>query len=151
MMGPVTSRRHVLGGGLATLALAAFGRPARAAAQLTTSGTFLGQFRMDASSVTLDWRVSLAGDVPEQTHVSAHTQIGKRYQRTNEGFWIPWDGKLFTLVDNNRPVESDTVEFKIFADEDLSDEVFPIRIVIGYDIGGDFKFGTIELFDSTGT
>ena len=75
----------------------------------------------------------------------------RRYQRTNEGFWIPWDGKLATLVDNARPIESDTVEFKIFAAEDLSDEVFPIRVVIGYDIGGQFKFGTIELYDSTGT
>lgn len=113
--------------------------------ELTPTGAALGAVAVDPASVTVERATALSGDVPLATYVTAHTGTGKAMQRTNLGYWIPWDGRIASLVDNGFPAASDTIVFKVVKDEDMRAETFPIRVTLGYRTAGALKFGVFEL------
>lgn len=115
------------------------------AGDLGEHGAILDDVTVDAASVTVERGVALDGDVPSSTHVTAHTGSGAALQRTNLGYWIPWDGRLSSLVDNGFVASDDRIDFKVMKDEDMRGETFPIRVTIGYRVGDAFKFGVFEI------
>ena len=58
---------------------------------------------------------------------------------------MPWDGRLNNMADNRFAVSGSHVLFKILKDEDMSAELFPIRITISYRTASALKFGVCEL------
>lgn len=127
-------------------ALAVWSGPALAG-DLTEKGARLDPIGVDPASVTVERSVALTGDAPVSTHVTALTGAGKRLQRTNEGYWIPWTGRLDELVDNGFASSGDRLRFKVLKDEDMRGELFPVRVMIGYKTADSFKFGIFELRD----
>ncbi|MBO6562060.1 MAG: hypothetical protein JJ959_16065 [Nisaea sp.] len=112
---------------------------------LSEDGARLAQVNVDSASVSVEIEVSLGGDQPTANYVSARTGDGDVLQRTNLGYWIPWDGRLDSLVDNHSPVAGNVMKVKVFRGEDLRGELFPIRVTIAYETASSFKFGVVEL------
>ncbi len=79
--------------------------------------------------------MALDGDVPTVTHVWTNIGGGSYLrQRTNEGYWIPWNGRIEELIDNRFPVANDRVVFKVI-DEDIGSDNMEVAIAIGYKSG----------------
>ncbi len=113
--------------------------------RLTEAGAGLGTLFTDGTVHDLRFAVALDGDVPEATHVWATVGGGPHYrQRTNEGYWIEWNGRVEELIDNQFPVENDTVIFKVI-DEDIGADNMGVTISIGYRAGGVLKYGLFGL------
>ena len=113
--------------------------------RLTEEGAHLGVLFTDGVVDDLRLTVALDGDVPEATYVWATVGGGPHYrQRTNEGYWIEWNGIFDDLIDNRFPVENDTVVFKLI-DEDIGDDNIGVTISIGYRAGGVLKYGLFGL------
>ncbi|UUX48636.1 hypothetical protein NUH88_14605 [Nisaea acidiphila] len=122
--------------------------PAVAAADpvsLSEAGERLPPIVVDSGSVTLEFEIALNGDRPTASYVTARTGDGDALQRTNLGYWVPWDGQLGSLIDNHAQVAAGVMKVKAFKDEDLSGELFPIRLTISYETASAFKFGVVEL------
>ncbi|MDA0342357.1 MAG: hypothetical protein O3B74_12255 [Proteobacteria bacterium] len=135
---------------LIILALALLGpavSPSGALAQdrLTEVGASITAVNVDQNRVSLSQTVALGGDVVTGTFVTAHTASGKALQRNHLGYWVPWDGQLASMADNHFPVVDDAVAFKILKDEDMSAELFPVRIMIAYRTRQSLKFGVFEI------
>ena len=77
--------------------------------------------------------------------MSAHTASGSRFQRTNLGYWIPWNGRLEELINNHSAIQNQHFIVKVFKDQNMSQELFPIRLTISYRTPTTFKFGVLEL------
>jgi hypothetical protein len=125
------------------LALATAGASARE--RLTEIGARLAAVDVDKSRVTVSTKVATGADVITGTFVTAHTATGRALQRNHLGFWIPWDGKLASMADNRFAVADGQVSFKILKDEDMSAELFPVRITLAYRTQTALKFGVFEL------
>ncbi len=115
-----------------------------APAVLTLKGVRLGVLETDGKIADLRLTVDLAGDTPEKTHVWAIIGSSVRRQRTNEGYWIPWDGNPETLIDNHLTAVNGLLVFKI-VDEDISAENYGITINVGYRTPEGLKFGMYGL------
>ena len=113
--------------------------------ELVTWGSVLPNMTIDANRASLSIQVDVGDDVPLETHITAHTPAGNVLQRTNLGYWVPWSGKLVDLVNNFSPMRSNEVNFKIFKDDDLSQELFPIKIMVAYRTASELKFGVFDL------
>ncbi|MBT4355776.1 MAG: hypothetical protein HOD13_14545, partial [Rhodospirillaceae bacterium] len=61
------------------------------------------------------------------------------------GYWTPWSGKLDDLVNNFSTQTGQELFVKILKEEDMSNEMFPIRITVAYETSSTFKFGVFEL------
>ncbi len=112
--------------------------------RLTEDGAGLGIQFIDGTVDDLRFAVALDGDVPEATHVWAMVYGSQLRQRTNEGYWINWNGRLEDLIDNRFSVENDTVVFKVM-DEDIGVDNMGVTISIGYRAGGVLKYGLFGL------
>jgi len=115
---------------------------------LSEQGARLAPIQVDSANVTVEIKVALGADRPTASYVSARTGDGDVLQRTNLGYWIPWDGRLDSLVDNHAPVSDGEMTVKVFRGEDLRSELFPIRLTIAYETASAFKFGVVELVRS---
>lgn len=118
--------------------------------QLTTAGVSLGAVTSTGPTGDLRVRVDLAGDSPTATHVWAVIGGAHMRQRTNDGFWIDWSGRVEDLVDNRFPVESGIVTFKLL-DEDIGADNQGISIWIGYRANGDLKRGYLGITPGSGS
>lgn len=112
---------------------------------LSEQGTRLAPVEVVKNTVSVAFEIALGADSPTASYVSARTGDGTVMQRTNLGYWVPWDGRLDQLIDNHAPVAGGVMSVKVFKDEDLSDELFPIRLTIAYETASSFKFGVVEL------
>lgn len=112
--------------------------------RLTEAGARLGTLFTDGKIDNLRLTVALDGDVPEATHVWAVVGGSQLRQRTNEGYWIDWNGTIEGLIDNRFPVENDTVVFKVM-DENIGVDNMGVTISIGYRAGGVLKYGLFGL------
>lgn len=112
--------------------------------RLTEEGARLGTMFIDGTVDDLRFAVALDGDVPVAVHVWATVGGSQLRQRTNEGYWIEWNGIFDDLIDNRFPVENDTVIFKVM-DEDIGDDNMGVTIYIGYRAGGVLKYGLFGL------
>lgn len=121
---------------------------AAAAEKLSTAGTALTDVAVDPAAVATSGVarvIDLSGDVPTATFVTAHLPDGKHLQRSNLGYWLPWNGDADSLIDNRLPLNGDgTVTFKVVK-EDLSDKMFPIAVTLAYSVGAQVKFGVFQI------
>ena len=113
--------------------------------ELVTWGSVLPNITIDANRASLSIQVDVGDDVPLETHITAHTPAGNVMQRTNLGYWVPWSGKLVDLVNNFSPMRRNKINFKIFKDDNLSQELFPIKIMGAYRTASELKFGVFDL------
>ena len=113
--------------------------------ELVTWGSVLPNATIDTNRASLNVQVEIGGDIPLKTHITAHTPAGNMLQRTNLGYWVPWSGKLDDLMDTFSPKSDNAINFKIFKDEDLSEELFPIKIMVAYRTATELKFGVFDL------
>lgn len=112
--------------------------------RLTEEGVDLGVQFINGEVDDLRFTVALDGDVPDATHVWAIIGGPQYRQRTNDGYWIAWNGRLEELVDNRFPIDNDTVVFKVM-DEDIGIDNLGVTIAIGYRAGGVLKYGLFGL------
>ena len=117
--------------------------PARAES-LTVNGATLVDIVVDAANANIVRSIDLGGDVPLASYVMAHMPDGKSLQRTNLGYWIPWDGRTESLIDNGFVAGSGTLIFKVLR-QDISDRFFPITIVLAYRTASNVKFGVFQV------
>ena len=112
--------------------------------RLSEDGARLGTLFTDGKIDDLRFTVALDGDVVDATHVWTVVGGSKFRQRTNDGYWIVWNGILEDLVDSRSPVDNDTVVFKVI-DEDIGVDNIGVTIFIGYHTGGLLKYGFFGL------
>lgn len=108
--------------------------------RLSEDGTVLGTLYTDGKVDDLRIQVVLDGDEPIGTYVYAFIGASEYLQRTNDGYWIPWDRQWDSLVDNRLSAVDGTLEFKIF-DEDLGADNHGITIVVAYRTKSTLKYG----------
>ena len=113
--------------------------------ELVTWGSVLPNITIDANRASLSIQVDVGDDVPLETHITAHTPAGNVMQRTNLGYWVPWSGKLVDLINNFSPMRRNKINFKIIKDDNLSQELFPIKIMVAYRTASELKFGVFDL------
>ena len=113
--------------------------------ELVTWGSVLPNMTIDANRASLSIQGDVGDDVPLETHITAHTPAGNVMQRTNLGYWVPWSGKLVDLINNFSPMRRNKINFKIFKDDNLSQELFPIKIMVAYRTASELKFGVFDL------
>jgi len=111
---------------------------------LSESGTDLGTMTTAGAVADLRFTVDLRGDRPSATHVWATVGSNDRRVRTNEGYWLPWNGNTDTLVDNRFPVIDGKVVFKVM-DEDIGADNHGVSISIGYRVGDKLKYGVFAI------
>lgn len=118
---------------------------AQAAPQrLSVDGVRLGTITLAPGVSRLDVTIDLGGDVPTATYVIAHNPTNQALQRTNDGYWIPWDSKVASLVDNHFAPAGGKLTYKLVA-EDLSGAFFPLSFTLAYRVGDEFKYGVIAV------
>jgi hypothetical protein len=135
--------------GIATVLGCAFCSLSAGAAEafyvLTERGKDMGRMYTAGPVTDLRFTVDLQGDVPVATYVWAVVGGSERRMRTNEGYWLPWNGDVEKLVDNHLPVVDGKVVFKVL-DENVSRDNFGISIGIGYSTGGTaIKYGSYAI------
>ena len=132
--------------GRAVLAAAFFAISTAAAhaETLSEAGSRLADVTIDPKAADITRSVTLGGDQPAATYVMAHGADGTRLMRNNLGYWEPWDGDLNKLVDNRFAASGGNLTFKV-VDQDISDRLFPIRIVIAYRTADALKFGVFQV------
>lgn len=112
--------------------------------RLTEKGARLGTIYVGKTVEDLRLKIDLDNDVATSTHVYAQLGGSEFRQRTNDGYWIPWDGNLASLIDNQfRPVGQE-IEYKILH-QDLGSDNSGITLVIGYRADSKFKYGMLGL------
>jgi hypothetical protein len=112
---------------------------------LTKLGAILPPIVINAENVSLTVKVNVENENPSSTFVTAHTASGSVLQRNNLGYWIPWSGKLDELINNFSNQTGNELLIKILKEENMSNEMFPIRITVGYETSSVLKFGVLEL------
>lgn len=108
--------------------------------RLTEAGATLGALFTDGKVDDLRLTVALDGDRPTATYVFARIAAAYLRQRTNEGYWIPWDGNRDSLIDNRFTAQDGTIVYKLL-DEDIGADNLGITIVIAYRTAASYKFG----------
>jgi hypothetical protein len=113
--------------------------------KLTLAGIYLGEVKVMPATAVVSRAVDLdSGEQPNATYVTMTLREGKRLQRTNEGYWVPWDGAVDSLVDNRfQPLGSQLV-FKVLK-EDLTGYMFPLTVTIAYRVPSGVKFGFFQV------
>lgn len=111
---------------------------------LTEKGTNLGILYTSGKVDDLRFTVSLQEDKPTATYVWVTVGSNDRRVRTNEGYWLPFNGDPVNLIDNRFPIKDGTVTFKIL-DEDISADNHGVSISIGYLVGDTLKFGVFAV------
>lgn len=132
-----------LGAGIGAIALA-WAAGAVAAESLTVSGARLENVKLAPATANLARTVTLNGDAPTAAYVTAHMPDGRSLQRTNLGYWEPWDGRVDSLVDNGFRAAGGDLTFKILK-EDISGRFFPITFTLAYRVGEQVKFGVFQV------
>ena len=113
--------------------------------KLTKLGAILPSVVINAENVSLDVKVNVENEEPTSTFVTAHTASGSVLQRNILGYWIPWSGKLDELINNFSSQTGNELFIKVLKEENMSTEMFPIRITVGYETSSGLKFGVLEL------
>ena len=129
---------------LAAVVAGALGAAEAAAETLTEAGSVLAGMATEVVEADVARTVDLAGDAPIATYVTAHMPDGKALQRTNLGYWVPWNGRVDELIDNHFTPSGDTLTFNIL-NEDISGQFFPITITLAYRTAAGLKFGVFQL------
>ncbi len=136
--------RRMMGLVVAAVAMTAVS-PAFAADTLSATGARLESEKLaDVTRAVITRTVNLDGDVPTATYVIARGLTNELLQRTNDGYWVPWDSRQSTLIDNKLTVQGGKLVYKVLS-EDLSGALFPLSITLAYTAGGTFKYGVFAV------
>lgn len=120
-----------------------------AAETLLADGAILRTESVDPADAILDKRVLAMGDPVDASFVVLREHSTNRLlQRTNTGFFVPWDGRSETLADNRFPAEDGVIRFKILRDS-VAGLLFPLSVAIGYRTGGVLKTGQFAIEAAT--
>jgi hypothetical protein len=111
---------------------------------LSVDGAALESVKLAPATANVSRTVALNGDAPTAAYVTAHMPDGRALQRTNLGYWQPWDGKLDSLVDNGFRAAAGSLTFKILK-EDISGRFFPITVTLAYRAGDRVKYGVFQI------
>lgn len=130
-------------GGIWAVAGALFAGMA-AAADLSESGVVLSDVRVVPAAAEVVKSIDLEGDVPVATYVTAAMPDGRRLMRNANGFWVDWDGRQASLVDNGFVPSGGRLTYKVLK-EDLSGRLFPIHVTVAYKVGETVKFGVFQV------
>lgn len=122
----------------------AWATAASAAESLATQGARLADVRVAPAAADISRTVALEGDAPTATFVMAHMPDGRSLQRTNLGYWQPWDGDPDSLIDNGFQPANGELTFKVLK-EDISGRFFPITVTLAYRVGEQVKFGVFQI------
>lgn len=115
------------------------------AAELSTTGTKLDDVAVDITQeIDLSRTIALNGDSPSAYYVTAHMPDGRALQRNNLGYWLPWDGRPQSLIDNRFTASNGKVTYKILRQE-IGDLFFPVTITLAYRVDGRVKFGVFNI------
>ena len=125
-------------------------RAAEGPFRLSEAGTELGTRTTTGDLSDLRFSVLVDGDAVSSTHVWAIVGGTQLRQRTNEGYWIPWNGRVDSLIDNRFPVVDGRIDFKVF-DGPLGSENQGIAFLIGYRVGTVLKYGILGVSPAGGT
>lgn len=141
--------RWGLAQGLAIGMLAAAGlavaSAAHAADRLTEAGARLApEVVADPRKAIVTRVVDLQGDAPSATYLIARDTTNRMLQRTNDGYWVAWDSKLTSLVDNQIQPQNGKLTYKVFA-EDISAAKFPLSVTLAYKVGNVVKYGVFPI------
>ena len=121
------------------------GSPGHAAEyRLAEAGAVLGALVTGTRVDDLRLTVVLDGDQAIASYVYAQIAAASLRQRTNEGYWIPWDGDRDSLIDNRFPVADDRIVFKIL-DQDIGTDNQGVSLIVAYRTATAFKFGVFGL------
>jgi ribosomal protein L14 len=119
--------------------------PAHALDRLSETGAVLAaEVIADPRNAVVVRTVDLQGDVPTATYVIARDMTNRMLQRTNDGYWVAWDSKVDSLVDNQIQPQNGKLVFKVFA-EDISGASFPLSITLAYKVGNTLKYGVFPI------
>lgn len=116
---------------------------AQAAERLSASGTRLSNLFYDPAVEEFSVTIDLGGDTPDHVHVMAR-EGGRMYQRSRNGYWLPWNGDIAKLRDAGFKAQSGLLTYKITA-EDLSGRMFPLKFTLAYTVDGVLKFGVFQI------
>jgi len=120
-----------------------------AVAALTPQGVTLGTMTTDGDISDLRFSVDLAGDTPEASYVWAIVGGAHSLQRTNDGYWVPWNGDIVQLIDNRFRAVDGRLTFKVL-DQTIGADNQGITLGIGYRAGGALKFGIFGILPENG-
>ena len=113
--------------------------------KLTLAGAYLGEIKVAPATAAVSRLVDLdGGEQPSATYVTMTLREGKRLQRTNEGYWVPWSGSVDSLLDNRFQPAGSQLLFKVLK-EDLTGYMFPLTVTIAYRVPGGVKFGFFQV------
>lgn len=116
-----------------------------AADKLSATGARLDTEKLtDITKAVITRTVELNGDVPTATYVIARGLTNQLLQRTNDGYWIPWDSQQSSLIDNKLTVQGGKLVYKVLS-EDLSGALFPLSVTLAYTADGAFKYGVFAV------
>lgn len=118
---------------------------AHAADRLTEAGARLApEMVADPRKAVVTRIIDLQGDVPSATYLIARDMTNRMLQRTNDGYWIAWDSKLTSLIDNQIQPQNGKLTYKVFA-EDISAAKFPLSVTLAYKVGNIVKYGVFPI------
>jgi len=117
---------------------------------LTDRGAALGTVTSGGTLNDLRITVDTGGDSVDSTHVWAVIGSSELRQRTNNGYWVPWNGDLADLVDNRFAADGDTIVFKVI-DGSIAEDNQGITIVVGYKTNGTLKYGALGVLPGGGS
>ncbi|MBM3489537.1 MAG: hypothetical protein FJX68_03665 [Alphaproteobacteria bacterium] len=111
---------------------------------LNSKGARLAPVKVPIAAANVGKTVELGGDVPTASHVMASMPDGRSLQRTNQGYWLPWDGTPASLIDNGFQPTGGLLTFKVLK-EDLTQRFLPVTVTVAYRAGGQLKFGVFDV------
>lgn len=123
---------------------------ADALTRLTEQGVMLGTLTTAGDVGDLRFTVDLAGKIPTSSHVWVIVGGAQLRQRTNDGYWIPWSGRLDELIDNRFPVIDGRIEFKV-VDGTVGEDNQGLSFVIAYKVGPTLKYGVYGVTPRAGS
>jgi len=115
------------------------------AVKLSSSGTIFPAIVVDWSDAELTRIVDSGGDQILATHIVARVHsTSQAMQRTNLGYWVPWDGDIDSLVDNQMPRAGGQITFKIL-DQSLEGLSAPLTVTLMYRTPAGMKIGQFQV------
>jgi len=131
----------ILAASLATALTTVTARADDTPALLSTEGTTLPAMQVTWSDADLSQIVDTGGDQVLATYIVARVHsTSQAMQRTNLGYWVPWDGSTDSLVDNQMPQANDQITYKIL-DQSLDGLTAPLTVTLIYRTPDGMKLG----------
>lgn len=127
-----------------TVGVLVMGAPAAVGNQwLSAEGVDLGRVKVESVKNGLSVSVDAVELDVISTYAVARFQSNAPRQRTANGFWVPWNGRIKSLIDLELvPSPDGSLTFPL-VDEDLSAQFLPITFTVIVRTAGDLRWGYV--------